>query len=153
MTQQPDPLAGHTLAAPVPVLIALVDHAQARFFLDDERGLAELAGVVSPHFHGSRFHTLRSGAPGRGERRYHGIRAEEARRHYKRVARQVRDTLRGRRAIGVILGGSHRVLAELKESLPVDVRRVVLRELSMGPRSVRRLTIRQAAERTRHFMA
>ena len=147
-----DPLPGRALAKPAPVLFLVLDHRHARVLIDDGAGLRTFPDARSPRMRGAMFRESHGNAPGRGERRFHQARREETRRHFARAARELAVRLSRHNAIGVILCGEHRTLAEFRRTLPRELERVVLGTAAVNAKALPRQELRAAAELARHFM-
>jgi len=139
MTAVPKPTVGDT------VVVVVLDHAHARFFRVIGTRVRELEGVTSPRMRGGRFHSDRRGSPGWGERGFHARRREEEHRHYAVVARQLSRLVRSSGARGVVIGGSRRLIAELRGALPPALAGAVLGTALLNPLRLTNDEIRDAA--------
>ena len=139
MTVAPKATAGETL-----VVVAL-DHAHARFFRVTDTRVRELECLVTPRARGSRFHSDRRASPGWGERSFHARRQEEERRQCAAVARKLGAFVRSSGARGVVIGGSRRLIAEVRGALSPALARVVLGTASLNPTRLSEDEVRDAA--------
>lgn len=127
------------------VVVVVLDHAHARFFRVSGGRVRELVGMASPRMRGGKFHSDRQGSPGWGERGFHARRREEERRHYGAVARRLGRLVRSSGARGLVIGGSRRLIAELRSVLPPALARVVLGTVLLNPLRVAIEDVREAA--------
>ncbi|HEY2824099.1 MAG TPA: Vms1/Ankzf1 family peptidyl-tRNA hydrolase [Gemmatimonadales bacterium] len=146
------PTVGHKPAQPAPVVFVILDRSKARFFVDDDAGLRELAGPFAVWTRGGRFHQGRVHLAGVGEKRYHHIENEWHRRHYHTVAERLEACLKAEQAIGVIVGGAHRTVEEFRSGLSKAIDRQVLRVMALNEATPQKREMREAAEASRHFM-
>ena len=114
-------------------LAVVLDHTHARIFLVDDARAAELPCLVSPRLRGGRFHGDSADAPGWGEGGFHGRRREEERRHYAGVARRIGALVRAHGTRGIVLAGTHVVVAALERSLPRRLARMVVGTARLAP--------------------
>jgi peptide subunit release factor 1 (eRF1) len=117
----------------VPILAVVLDHAHARLFLADGERAVELPCLVSPRMRGGKFHSDRQGSPGWGESGFQRRRREEERRHYAAVARRLSVLTRAHGAQGLVLAGSHEVVAALEHALPPRLARLVVGTAALNP--------------------
>jgi peptide subunit release factor 1 (eRF1) len=115
------------------ILAVVLDHAHARLFLVDGEHAAELPCLVSPRMRGGKFHSDRQGSPGWGESGFQRRRREEERRHYAAVVRRLGVLTRAHGAQGLVLGGSHEVVAALQHALPPRLARMVVGTAALNP--------------------
>jgi peptide subunit release factor 1 (eRF1) len=115
------------------ILAVVLDHAHARLFLVSDARASELPCLVSPRTRGGKFHSDRQGAPGWNESAFHGRRREEERRHLAGVARRIGVLLRAHGAQGVVLAGTHEVVAALEQVLPPRLDRLVVGTARLNP--------------------
>lgn len=127
------------------LVVAVLDHAHARFFQVTGARVRELECLVSPRMRGGKFHGDRRGSPGWGERGFHARRQEEERRHYRAVARRLGVLVRASGARGVVIGGSRRLTAELRAALSPALSRIVLGTATLNPAAVSKEDVREAA--------
>jgi peptide subunit release factor 1 (eRF1) len=127
------------------LVVVALDHVHARFFRVTDTRVREVECLVSARARGSRFHSDRRGSPGWGERGFHSRRQEEERRHYTAVARKLGAVARSSGARGVVIGGSRRLIAELRAVLSPTLARVVLGTVLLNPTRLSEDDIRDAA--------
>jgi peptide subunit release factor 1 (eRF1) len=127
-----------------PVLVVVLDHAHARYFLVAGRAVEEVACLVSPRMRGGKFHSDRRGSPGWGERGFHARRLEEVRRHYAAVARRLGGLVRAHGAGAIVIGASRRVAAEFRSTFPPALARRVVGVTLLNATAVNRATLQQA---------
>jgi len=127
------PEAATPPAVDATILAAVLDHAHARLFLVNDERVTELPCLVSPRMRGGKFHSDRQGAPGWNESAFHGRRREEERRHIAGVARRVGVLLRAHGAQGLLLAGTHEVVAALEQALPPRLDRLVVGTARLNP--------------------
>lgn len=153
-TNTTGPLVFPEAAAPpaedVPILAVVVDHAHARLFLVDEVHAVELPCLVSPRMRGGKFHSDRQGAPGWNESAFHGRRREEERRHIAGVARRIGVLLRAHGAQGIMLAGTHEVVAALERALPPRLARLVVGTARLNPTDLTAAQMLTAVHAVRH---
>jgi hypothetical protein len=116
-----------------PILAVVLDHAHARLFLVNGERAAELPCLVSPRMRGGKFHSDRQGSPGWGEGGFQGRRREEERRHYAAVVRRLGTLSQTHGVQGLVLAGSHEVVAALEHALPPRLARVVVGTAALNP--------------------
>jgi peptide subunit release factor 1 (eRF1) len=116
-----------------PILAVVLDHAHARLFLVNGERAAELPCLVSPRMRGGKFHSDRQGSPGWGEGGFQRRRREEERRHYAAVVRRLGVLIRAHAAQGLVLAGSHEVVAALEHALPPGLTRLVVGTAALNP--------------------
>lgn len=116
-----------------PILAVVLDHAHARLFLVNAERAAELPCLVSPRMRGGKFHSDRQGSPGWGEAAFQGRRREEERRHYAAVVRRLGTLTGAHGAQGLVLAGSHEVVAALEHALPPRLARVLVGTAALNP--------------------
>lgn len=127
------PESAASLAENARILAVVLDHAHARLFLADDAHAVELPCLVSPRMRGGKFHSDRQGAPGWNESAFHGRRREEERRHLAGVARRISVLLRAHGARGLLLAGTHEVVAALEQVLPPRLDRLVVGTARLNP--------------------
>jgi peptide subunit release factor 1 (eRF1) len=127
------PESAATLAEDDRILAVVLDHAHARLFLVDDAHAVELPCLVSPRMRGGKFHSDRQSAPGWNESAFHGRRREEERRHLAGVARRISVLLRAHGAQGLLLAGTHEVVAALEQVLPPRLDRLVVGTARLNP--------------------
>lgn len=127
------PEAAGAPEAAYPILAVVLDHAHARLFLVKDERVTELPCLVSPRTRGGKFHSDRQDSPGWGEGTFHGRRREEERRHYAGVARRISVLLGAHGAQGVVLAGTHDVVAALEHTLPPRLARLVVGTARLNP--------------------
>jgi peptide subunit release factor 1 (eRF1) len=127
------PEAAAAPEAAYPILAVVLDHAHARLFLVNDERVTELPCLVSPRMRGGKFHSDREDSPGWGEGAFRGRRREEERRHYAGVARRISVLLRAHGAQGVVLAGTHDVVAALEHTLPPRLARLVVGTARLNP--------------------
>lgn len=128
-----------------PVLVALIDRTHARFFETTPMAATELAGLVEPAGRGGKFHSDRHGAPGWGERDYHGRLAAERHRHYAAVARRIEELARRRVTRGIVLAGPGKETAALARFFPGRLAHRLLGTVRLNPTSATIADVRTAA--------
>lgn len=116
-----------------PILAVVLDHAHARLFLVNGERSAELPCLVSQRMRGGKFHSDRQGSPGWNEGAFQGRRREEERRHYAAVARRLGTLAQAHGAQGIVLAGSHEVVAALEHVLPPRLTRLVVGTAALNP--------------------
>ena len=130
-------LAWQETTAPIggvgPILAVVLDHAHARLFLVNGERAAELPCLVSPRMRGGKFHSDRQGSPGWGEGGFQGRRREEERRHYTAVVRRLGTLSQAHGAQGLVLAGSHEVVAALEHALSPRLARLVVGTAALNP--------------------
>lgn len=144
------PEAAAPPAQDVRILAVVLDHAHARLFLVDDAHAVELPCLVSPRMRGGKFHTDRQGAPGWNEGAFHGRRREEERRHYAGVARRIAVLLRAHGAQGIVLAGTHEVVAAVEHVLPPRLARLVVGTARLNPGELTAAQILTAVRAVRH---
>jgi hypothetical protein len=137
--------AAKTTAAGESVVVVVLDHAHARFFRVTGSRVRELECLASPRTRGGKFHSDRRGSPGWGERGFHARRREEERRHYAAAARRLARLVRVGGARGVVIGGSRRLVAELRGALSPTLARGVLGTALLNPLRLSEEDVRAAA--------
>jgi hypothetical protein len=139
----------HQPAAVEPVIAVVLDYRHARFFVDDATGLRELPRTYAARMRGGRFHAIRGNAPGKGEKHFHQVRIEETRRLFKAIAARLAAVIKSERGMGVVIGGSHRIVAEFRTACPKAIDRIVIKTANMNPKAVRKLKLQEMAEAAR----
>jgi peptide subunit release factor 1 (eRF1) len=139
-------MASKTPATGETLIVVALDHAHARFFRVLDTRVRELECLVSPRARGSRFHSDRRASPGWGERAFHARRQEEERRHYAAVARKLGAVVRSSGARGVVIGGSRRLIGELRGVLSPTLARGVLGTALLNPTRLSDDEVRDAAQ-------
>lgn len=131
------PLASQQTTAPhdrdASILAVVLDHAHARLFLVDEDRAAELPCLLSPRTRGGKFHSDRQDSPGLGEGGFQRRRREEERRHYAAVARRLGVLAQAHGAQGLVLAGTHEVVAALEHALSPRLARLVVGTAALNP--------------------
>lgn len=128
-----------------PVILAVLDRAVARFFTVSPAGAEELPGAFTASGPGGKYRGDRKDAPGKGERSYHGRRAEERHRHYAAVVERLEDLAREHPASGVVLGGPADHTAALARFLPEPLAARLLGSCRLNPTSVTHAALQAAA--------
>jgi hypothetical protein len=132
------------------LLVVVLDHAHARFFLADSARATELPCFVSPRMRGGKYHSDRQGSPGWGEAGFHGRRAEEERRHYTGIAQRLGVLTRAHRTGGVLIAGSAPVVAGMQRALPPRLVKQLVGTATLNPTEVTAAQVRTAAAGMRH---
>lgn len=127
------------------VLVAVVDRAHARFFDVGAFHVIELPSLHAPATRGGKYHSDRHGAPGMGERRYHGRQRAEAARHYHAVAERLAALDRSRPVAGFVLAGPPKATNALAGALPRPLTSRVLGFAALNPSAATAATARTAA--------
>lgn len=116
-----------------PILLAAVDRAHARLFEVTAFGATELTCVAALATRGGKFHSDRQGAPGWGERSFHGRIRAERERHYHAVAECLLTHDRDRPAIGFVIAGTAVAAQALARELDPSVATRLLGTTKLNP--------------------
>lgn len=127
------------------VLVAVIDRAHLQFFEVTPFAAAELPGIAMPAMRGGKYHSDRQGAPGWGERDYHGRLEEERHRRYALAAERLEQLVRGRQVRGIVLAGPADHTSGLARFLPGRLPHLLLGTARLNPTAAEPARVQAAA--------